>query len=206
MKTILMMAVLLQASFAVAAKGKVTKEVLAIDSANSKITWLGKKIKGEHTGGIAVKEGTIEYKNDKLVAANLAIDINSITNTDLTDKEYNEKLVNHLKGEDFFHASKYPTATINVTSLEEIKNAAAGEPNAIVKGKMTIRGKTEKFENKVFYTMKDGKAEIKGKMEIDRTKFGLNYSSKKFFSLEKLGDKMIEDMFTVDLNLVAMKK
>jgi polyisoprenoid-binding protein YceI len=189
-----------------ATKEKMKKEEMVVDAANSKVVWLGKKIKGEHTGTIAVKEGTIDYKGNDIVGGKVVIDIKSLTNTDLTDAEYNKKLVDHLKGADFFDAEKFPTATFKITKFEEIHTFAPGEPNALVKGSLTIRGKTKPFESKLFYTAKDGKAEIKGKMEIDRTQFGLKYSSKKFFSLEKLGDKMIEDLFTVDLNLVAMKK
>jgi hypothetical protein len=42
------------------------------------------------------------------------------------------------------------------------------------------------------------------KITLDRTKFDIKYGSGKFF--EGLGDKMIYDEFTIDVNLFAATK
>ena len=42
-----------------------------------------------------------------------------------------------------------------------------------------------------------------GKATIDRTKFDIRYGSKSFF--ESIGDKAINDDFTVEMKLVANK-
>ena len=46
---------------------------------------------------------------------------------------------------------------------------------------------------------------MKGKLIIDRTAYGLKYNSKKFFDAKALGDKIIDDNFEVDVNLIAKK-
>lgn len=50
----------------------------------------------------------------------------------------------HLRGEDFFNVSKYPTATFKSTSYEP-----TGEDTAVMKGDMTIKGTTKKVEFQV---------------------------------------------------------
>ena len=47
------------------------------------------------------------------------IDMSTITNTDLEDAEYNAKLVNHLKSDDFFGVEKFPTAKLEIKGSEK---------------------------------------------------------------------------------------
>jgi polyisoprenoid-binding protein YceI len=175
-----------------------------LDVATSSATWTGKKLAGTHTGKISFKEGSFEFKG-KSVKGTVVADLASITNVDVTNAEYNAKLVGHLKSEDFFNVEKFPVATFKIDSMNEIHNFVAGQPNMEVKGKLTIRGVTKPYATKVFYTQNDAGFDIKGKIEIDRTLFGLKYNSKKFFDVKALGDKMIDDKFEVELNLVAKK-
>ena len=175
-----------------------------LDVKSSSATWTGKKLAGTHTGKISFKQGEFEIKKNN-IKGEVVADLASITNDDVTNAEYNAKLVGHLKGEDLFHVEKFPVATFNIDSMNEIHNFVAGQPNMEVKGKLTIRGVTKPYATKVFYTQNDAGFDIKGKIEIDRTLFGLKYNSKKFFDVKALGDKMIDDKFEVELNLVAKK-
>ena len=65
------------------------------DKEKSTIKWLGEKIGGRHEGYISLKSGELEEKNNEIISGNFVIDMTSITNTDLTDPGYNEKLVGH---------------------------------------------------------------------------------------------------------------
>lgn len=203
--TTIALAALVLSINATANTAKTTTTKATLDVAASSATWTGKKVSGTHTGKVAFKEGTFEYKKNKLSKGEVKIDLNSITNDDLKDAEYNKKLVDHLKGEDFFNAGKYPVATFKINSFSEIHNITPGQPNLEVKGTLTIRGVSKPYSTKVFFTPNDTGFDVKGKILIDRTQFGLKYNSKKFFDLKKLGDKMIDDQFEVDLNLVAKK-
>jgi len=205
MKTTLvmaMMALALNASATETKKSALSKATL--DTSTSSATWTGKKLAGTHTGKITFKEGAFEFKG-KSVKGSVTADLASITNDDVKDAEYNAKLVGHLKGEDFFHVEKFPVATFKIDSMNEIHNLVPGQPNMEVKGKMTIRGVTKPYSTKVFFNQNDAGFDIKGKIEIDRTLFGLKYNSKKFFDVKALGDKLIDDKFEVELNLVAKK-
>lgn len=179
-----------------------------LDVAASSATWTGKKLAGTHTGKVSFKDGEFEYKKGKLVSGEVDVDLSSITNEDVKDAEYNKRLVGHLKSEDFFGVEKFPVATFKITSFSEIHNFVAGQPNMEVKGNLTIKGVTKPYSTKLFFTPNENGFEAKGKIMIERTQFGLKYSAKKFLSADKLkeiGDKLIDDNFELDLNLVAKK-
>ena len=60
------------------------------------------------------------------------VDMTTITCLDLTEKEWNDKLVNHLKSDDFFGVEKYPTAKLEITGSDKIK-----DDKVKVKGNLT---------------------------------------------------------------------
>ncbi|WP_294070562.1 YceI family protein, partial [Proteiniphilum sp. UBA1028] len=66
----------------------------------------------------------------------------------------------------------------------------------LVTGLLTIKGKTEKVS---FVVNRKGNV-YSTQLKVDRSKFGVRYGSKSFFN--NLGDKVIDDMFTLDIKLV----
>ena len=66
-----------------------------INTENSTVEWVGKKIGGQHEGLINIKDGSLELNNDQLVGGYFTLDMKSITCTDLEDEGYNKKLVGH---------------------------------------------------------------------------------------------------------------
>jgi polyisoprenoid-binding protein YceI len=163
-----------------------------VNTKKSSVQWLGKKITGQHEGNIQIKSGYFELKNDKIVAGEFVVDMTTITNTDLQDEGYNQKLVGHLKSDDFFGVEKYPTADFVVT-----KSSKFSDGKANVTGDITIKEKTESITFDVVRTGKDYNA----KMDIDRSKFNVRYGSNSFF--DNLGDKAIDDIFTLSIKLVV---
>ncbi len=117
--------------------------------------------------------------------------MNSITNDDLKDAGYNRQLVDHLKSDDFFGVNNYPTATFKLTSAGKFNS-----DKAVVTGLLTIKGKTEKVS---FVVNRRGNVYL-SQLKVDRSKFGVRYGSKSFFN--DLGDKAIDDTFTLDIKLV----
>jgi polyisoprenoid-binding protein YceI len=163
-----------------------------VNSDASTIKWHGKKIGGEHYGNIKLKSGTFEVKDNQIKSGTFTIDMTSITCTDLTDPGYNGKLVGHLKSDDFFGVDKFPTANFVVTESTKFNNDKAS-----VTGEITIKGKKETI---TFDVMKSDNA-YSAKLEIDRSKFDVRYGSNSFF--DNLGDKAIDDIFTLDIKLVV---
>jgi polyisoprenoid-binding protein YceI len=205
MKTTMKSVKLFVASFAVAlfvsstvsAEDKKASN-LKVNTSKSELTWLGKKVTGEHTGKIALKEGTITLDGSKLTGGKFVANLNSITCTDLTDKEYNGKLIGHLKSDDFFSVEKHPTATFVVTKATP-KSAGVYD----VTGDLTIKGITKPVTFPVTLKTTAAGAEATGTLVVDRSKYDIKYNSKSFF--ENLGDKMINDDFSINVKLVAGK-
>lgn len=163
-----------------------------VNTEKSSIEWLGKKIGGQHEGNIQIKSGSLELNGDKIVAGNFIVDMTSITCTDLKDESYNQKLVGHLKSDDFFGVETYPTAKFVVTKSSGFSNGTAA-----LTGDLTIKGKKESI---TFDVLKTGNA-YSAKIDIDRSKFDVRYGSNSFF--DNLGDKAIEDNFTLNVKLVV---
>ena len=170
---------------------------------SSKLTWLGKKVTGEHTGNINIANGNLLIAKNKLVGGTFEIDMNSITATDITDAEYNGKFVGHMKSDDFFATAKYPKAAFKITSLAPIKGAKPGEANYNVTGNLTIKGITNPVTFPATVKVEGNKATAQGTATIDRTKYDIKYGSKSFF--ESIGDKAINDDFTLNFNVVAQQ-
>lgn len=166
---------------------------LEVDTKKSSVEWLGKKIGRQHEGSIKVKSGSLELKDGKIVAGDFVIDMTTITNSDLKDEGSNKKLVGHLKSDDFFGVEKFPTAKLNIIQSTKFTNG-----KATVKGNITIKGKTESVS---FEILRKGNI-YTTKLDLDRSKFDVRYGSKSFFN--DLGDKAINDIFTLNIKLVVI--
>lgn len=165
----------------------------------STLGWTGKKVGGQHSGTISLKEGTVQVKGSQLVGGTFVVDMTSLKNTDLTDADYNAKLVGHLKSEDFFGVEKNPTATLVITSVKALKGDAAGN-NVTITGNLTIKGKTNPLSFPAKVGVKNGVAAASGTASIDRSKYDVKYGSTLFGAA---ADKAIDDVFTLSFNVIA---
>ena len=166
---------------------------LNVDPVQSKIKWTGKKIIGNsHNGEIKLKSGLMELKNDQIVKGNFVVDMNTITDLDLEDKSYNDKLVGHLKSDDFFGVQKYPTATFSVKKSTKFINN-----KATITGNITIKGTTKEITAVVIRSNDN----FTTRLEIDRSQFDVRYGSNSFF--DNLGDKAIDNIFVLEITLVT---
>lgn len=171
----------------------------AVDTKATTATWIGKKVTGQHTGGISITKGSVMADGKNVTGGNFEIDMNSITCTDLTDKGYNDKLIGHLKSDDFFSTAKNPTAKFVVTKA----TLKSGNDYDVV-GNLTIKGITNEITFPAMIKLDDKAVVTVAKIMVNRTKFDIKYNSANFF--ESIGDKAINDEFELDVNLVATAK
>ncbi len=176
------------------------EQVYKVDTGATKVEWVGKKVTGEHRGLVKVKEGSsITLKGEEITSGNIIVDMNSMTVTDLTDQETAAKFLGHMKSADFFNVEKYPEATLVITKSKKSKDGLE------VEGNLTVLDKS----NPVKFTATEPKLTgdtytSKAMVTVDRTKHGLKYGSGAFF--KGLGDKMIYDDFTLNIELSAKKQ
>jgi len=169
------------------------------DVKSSKLVWEGKKITGSgHTGEIKLKSGSFVMDGANLKSGEFVIDMNSMTCTDLTDQEYNAKLIGHLKSDDFFSVAKFSEAKIKITSATN-----KGKNKYDVKGDLTVKGITHPVEFPAEIVVTGSKATATALITVDRAKYDVKYGSGSFF--EGLGDNLINDNFTIALTLVSSK-
>ncbi len=166
----------------------------------STIKWTGRKILGSHYGYVNFKNGYIGVDGNKIVEGSFEVDMQTINVQDIEDKAMNQKLAKHLKSEDFFSVEKFPIAKFLITHVTQVKTAKPNEPNFAITGKMTIKGITHTVAFPAFVKSEGNVIRAKAEFEIDRTKFDVRYKSGSFF--EGLGDNLIYDNFTLELNLV----
>ncbi|MGQ0828171.1 MAG: YceI family protein [Bacteroidota bacterium] len=170
--------------------------VYTVDTKATTATWLGKKVTGQHTGGISISKGNVIANHGTIVGGTVEFDMNSITCTDLTDKTYNDKLVGHLKSDDFFGTAKHPTSKIEI-----IKVTPKSGTDYEVTGKLTIKGITNDITFPAMIKMEGNTLVTIAKIVVNRTKYDIKYGSATFF--DKIGDKAINDDFELNVNVVA---
>lgn len=186
-------------AFAFTKPANKSEKAYTVDTKATTATWVGKKVTGQHTGGISISSGTIATDGKNITGGTFEFDMNSITCTDLTDKGYNEKLIGHLKGDDFFAVAKNPKAKFELTKVT-LKSGNDYD----VTGKLTIKGITNEITFPAMIKMDDKAVVTIAKIMVNRTKFDIKYGSASFF--ESIGDKAINDEFELDVNVVATAK
>ncbi len=164
-------------------------QVKKVDAAKSTITWIGKKVTGQHNGTIGLKEGSLIFNGKKLTGGSFVVDMTSLTATDLTG-DYQMKLNGHLKSEDFFGTEKFTTSKL---VFKKIADKGNGVYN--VTADLTIKETTAPINFEIIVKGTTATTTLK----IDRTKYGIKYGSGSFF--ENLGDKAISDEFELTVNL-----
>jgi polyisoprenoid-binding protein YceI len=171
---------------------------LKVDAAASVVSWKGYKVTGSHYGKIAVKQGKLDFKDGNLVGGSFEIDMNSITCEDMQGGGA-EKLVGHLKSDDFFGAAKYPTAKFVITQV-----VSRGTPGAYkITGDLTIKTSTKPIRFNADVKEEGGKYVATTKITVDRSDYDVRFGSGSFF--DSLGDKTIYDDFDLEIKLVAGK-
>jgi polyisoprenoid-binding protein YceI len=169
-----------------------------VDAQKSKVSWLGKKVTGEHKGNINIADGKLITDGKSVTGGTFNIDMNSMTCTDLTDKEYNAKLLGHLKSDDFFGTAKFPKSTLVITSVTPV----SGNQYKVA-GNLTIKGISKPVEFPATIEVSATEIKAAATIKVDRTIYDIRYGSGKFF--ESIGDKAINDEFELMVDLIAKK-
>lgn len=162
-----------------------------VDTEKSIITWVGKKVSGAHDGTVRLDSGNVGFSNGKVRSGTFVINLASIVNVDMQGSSYQKKLEDHLKSDDFFNVSKFPTATFKITSVD----------GDTISGDLTVKGITMPVEFPATIDKVGETYVAKADLTIDRTKWDIRYNSGKFFDPKNLGDKLIYDEIEIDLEL-----
>lgn len=160
------------------------------------IQWTGSMPTQTHHGLLSPSDFAIEINDDGTVESlSVTLDMNSIDVTDLDEGRMRNKLMTHLRSEDFFHVGTYPTASFT------LKRHADNHLDGII----TIRGVARPLQLPV--TLKPGANHswiLQGTFTFDRQDFGVNYQNGGIFGAAK--DKLIRDEVEVAVELTVAQK
>ncbi len=171
-------------------------ETLEINPKLSSIRWYGSGLNLEQTGSIRVKKGKVQVsKQGELLAAEIIIDMNSISNDNLSG-ELQAKIVEHLKSADFFEVKKFPEAYFKSSSVTKIS-----DKKYQLNGQLGIKNAKKNTNIVGFYTTDGFNYSFKGNFIFDRTEYGIKYNSAKFFG--ELGDKLVADTVKLSFDIKA---
>lgn len=165
----------------------------------SSLQWEGKRPlipNYNDRGTLALQSGSFVVTNGAVGQGTLVFDMNSITAVSTGKGDGQDRLTGHLKSADFFDVAKFPTAELKVRDA-----VSSDGVNFIIRGDLTIKGKTNPVEIPATLANKDGKIEVRGEISLDRTLWEVKYGSGKFF--DNLANNVIDDMFKVSFTLVA---
>lgn len=144
-------------------------EQYKVSPEKSKIEFVGKKSDGQHKGGFKKVTGSAVVDHDAPENGSIKLEIEA--NSIWTDAD---KLTAHLKNPDFFNVRKYPKITFESTDFEH-----TGEGTGVITGKLTMLDKTVETKIPVKAEVTDEGILVKGTFKIDRTKWGMDYSTDK---------------------------
>lgn len=170
-------------------------ETWLVSTADSKIEWIGTKVSGYHTGIVPLKSGELYIKNRNVTAGKFSMDLANmkVSGPKGSDSAMNNKLLGHLKSEDFFEVEKHPEAVFELIEIrpfsgtvqdttdprqEEISEYKVANPTHTVNGNLTIKGITKNIEFPARITVQNNSAEAIAKFNINRKDWGLIYPGK----------------------------
>jgi polyisoprenoid-binding protein YceI len=156
----------------------------AIDASQSKLTFIGRKISGQHEGGFKSLSGSAIVVDGAITAADINIDINSTWADHL-------KLTEHLLSADFFDATQFKTARF---ATSDVQAGSAGTVTThTVQGVLELRGILGRVRAPVTIEMGEEKATVHGNFQINRQQWGITYPGKP--------DNLIEDDVNIRIDL-----
>jgi polyisoprenoid-binding protein YceI len=181
------------------AQNKPMLTAYTVDTEKTTVTYTGKKITGQHSGTVNVKNGNLVFTGPELTGGEIVVDMKSMTVTDLAgDPETANKFLGHMRSPDFFNTAIYPESRLVIKKTKMVGK------DLEVTGDLTMIGQTKPVAFKVTdWKWTDKVVTGKSKVIVDRTKYGLKYGSSSFF--KSLGDKAINNEFILDIVLHATR-
>lgn len=172
-------------------------DTLHVDVGASIVNWKGTKFwgLGKHEGSIRLSSGYLVIEDEKIVSARFVIDMNSMQITDMPRHETvpRNRLLRHLKSEDFFHVAAYPVAIYSVHESSAIRQGTMR-----IQGTLFMRGVSHPVElDASVVENSDDYFEVEASFTINRQDWGVAYRG------SSLTNDLVDDTIYLDLKLVA---
>lgn len=158
------------------------------------IQWQGRKATGMmESGTVPFRSCEFEIKGSALVSGSAVVEMNGIKATSVEGMAA-RNLGQHLRGEDFFNTSEFPTAAFIFES-----GTVDGRGNLNIEGKLNIKGISKPAKANISFGSSDPVV-ASLTMVFNRADFDVRYGSGSFF--DNLGDDLISDEVNLKMVLV----
>jgi polyisoprenoid-binding protein YceI len=189
-----------------AAQASAAAVTYKIDAATSTLGWHGSKVAGvgEHSGTIAIQEGTLSVENGNITAGTFVIDMAKIVVTDSgMPQEYKDKLVGHFSADDFFNSAKFPTSKFEISACEAKTD---GDNTHFITGNLTLRDSTKSISFPAKVAVTETGITADAKVTINRLDWGINYDKDNMSLNEKAQAKLKNGVVGKDIELTISLK
>jgi hypothetical protein len=170
---------------------------LTADLSQSTIIWRGTKFLGTrgHEGPVSLASGVICLKGSMITGGRFVADLRTIDVSDIPahEPEPRRNLRNHLLAEEFFDVARHPLATLELLEVE-----ATPAPVRHVRAHLTMRGVTHEIAfDALVHELSATTLRASARVTVDRHRWGVRFRG------SRLGDDLVDDTFTLRLELVA---
>jgi len=175
---------------------------LAVDPSACRVAWTGRSRTAANFGTAPVARGELSFKDGHLTYGYFELDMAGLQNENIPDASLAAVLIKHLQSRDFFLTDVFPVARFEITHANALVGVSPGQPNFDVTGQLTLRGVARQLRfPAVIERLDDGRIEAEAHLDLDRTCFGVNYGSGKFF--ERLGMHLVHDLISLQIRVVT---
>ncbi len=179
-----------------------------IDTAESRLEWVGTKVTAYHNGTVNIKNGSLQLMDGVLSGGKFVLDMPTLASIK-DDEVSNGKLTGHLKSPDFFDVATYPESTFEITAVvpfngkdetlggneAEISEYAVTDPNYTISGNLKIKDVTKNITFPAKISVNKNEILAVAKFNIDRKKWNLVYPG--------MPDDLIQDLIWFGISLKA---
>lgn len=158
-----------------------------------------------HTGTFSLQSGEVTLTDGELTGE-FVVDINSLKITSLGGGKMGQEstLEGHLKGEGFFDAENYSTATFSVTDVTPKVLPGPDQSEYTATGELTMKGKTESVSFPMRVIVDDNnEVWMLADVTLDRTKWGVSGGSASI--ADRITDNIIGDEVKLELEVKLSK-
>jgi polyisoprenoid-binding protein YceI len=169
------------------------------------VKFTGNGVGKNHPGTFKLNYGGVTVQNDSLSGGTFVININSMQ-MEQQGKDIKEKLRPHLLSGDFFDASKFGTATFEITNVmpwkpKDGEKSLVEGANLSISGNLKLKDVTKNITFPARIDLDGNTLKAKANFDIDRTQWQMNYGNDK-----TLGDKFISEEVNIELYVEAQKQ
>jgi polyisoprenoid-binding protein YceI len=158
------------------------------------IAFVGSKVTGSHTGRFTNWIGTAQLDaSDQLTSISIVVQTKDLEADYEAPTKWTPKLEAHLKDDDFFASSRFPTATFQLDKVSAIEGSSGGATHQLG-GTFTIRGVSKGITFPATVSSTKPFA-ARAEFSIKRKDFGIMYEGKK--------DNLIRDGVVLKIDLKA---